>query len=92
MTGAVPDRAAIGVVGAGIMGLALTRALDGAPVVTLEADDDPGEMVQTRQVERRVLDCGPQRTRRSGPVRERIERLDLSEQVVTAPDDLPLYI
>ncbi|MEF8838539.1 MAG: protoporphyrinogen oxidase [Haloarculaceae archaeon] len=120
-TNELPDSADVGVVGAGITGLALTRTLDGAsddgdtgndtpehtdehtpehtddgdssaPVVTLEASDEPGGIIRTRQVEGRVLDLGPQRTRRSPPVRALVEAMSLTEEVITASEDLPLYV
>lgn len=88
----LPASASIGVVGAGITGLALTHALEDASVVALEADDDPGGVVRTEYVEGRVLDLGPQRTRLSGCVSDLVDDLGLSDSIVTAPEDSPLYV
>lgn len=82
------------VVGAGITGLALCRELAerGRDVVALEADDRPGGVIESRRVRGRVVELGPQRTRLTDPVAGLVDELDLQEEVVTAPPDLPLYV
>lgn len=82
------------VVGAGITGLALCRELAerGRDVLALEADDRPGGVIESRRVRDRVVELGPQRTRLADPVAGLVDELDLQEEVVTAPPDLPLYV
>lgn len=92
MSGRLPDSASVGVVGAGITGLALTHALDDDSVVTVEAAPEPGGVIRSERVDGTVLDLGPQRTRLSGAVRDLVDSLGLSNQVVAAPEDLPLYV
>ncbi|MDP2498034.1 MAG: protoporphyrinogen oxidase [Candidatus Palauibacterales bacterium] len=84
----------VAVVGAGITGLVLCRELAerGRDVVVLEADDRPGGVIESRRVQGRVVELGPQRTRLTDPVAGLVDELDLEREVVTAPPDLPLYV
>lgn len=84
----------VAVVGAGITGLVLCRELAqrGRDVVVLEADDRPGGVIESRRVQGRVVELGPQRTRLTEPVAGLVDELDLGRQVVTAPSGLPLYV
>lgn len=81
------------IVGAGISGLAAGYYLDqaGAEVVVLEAESQPGGVIETRRCNGHVLELGPQRTRLTPPVRALVDSLDLSDQLITAPE-LPLYV
>jgi len=83
----------VGIVGGGITGLTLQHALAarGVESEVFEADAEPGGVVESRCVDGRVLDVGPQRTRLSQPVASLVEDLDLREQCLEAPD-LPLYV
>jgi oxygen-dependent protoporphyrinogen oxidase len=87
-------RAQVGVVGAGITGLALTHHLTerGVSVETFEAAPEPGGVLRSRTVDGHVLELGPQRLRLSTPVAELIDAAGLSDAVVRAPGDLPLWI
>ena len=84
----------IGIVGAGITGLALAHHLGrlGVDHVVLEADDRAGGVIQTITRGGVVLDLGPQRTRLIPEVRELVDDLDLSNQLVTAPRGLPFFV
>lgn len=82
------------VVGAGITGLALGRALRsrGVESFTLEAEERPGGVVRSRRVGDTVLESGPQRTRLVEPVDRLIGELGLRDRLLTAPRGLPLFV
>lgn len=84
----------IGIVGAGITGLVLAHELRkrGRSVRVWEASDRPGGVMWSEEVDGRVLDFGPQRTRLTRPVKELVDDLDLSERLLYAPAGLPLYV
>lgn len=84
----------VGVVGAGMTGLALTHFLGrrGADVVTFEADDRPGGVVRTVTHDGTILEAGPQRIRLTGPLRDLVAELGLEEDLVVADGALPLYV
>lgn len=88
------DTPRVGVVGAGITGLALAHYLTeaGADVRAFEADTRPGGVLRTRRVDGRVLECGPQRLRLSPPVRELVEAAGVGDELVRADGDPPLWI
>jgi oxygen-dependent protoporphyrinogen oxidase len=84
----------VAVVGAGITGLALTHELAdrGIDCRTFEASDEPGGVIQSRRVDGRVLEVGPQRLRRTPGVDALIEAAGLTEAVVEAGEtDLSVY-
>jgi protoporphyrinogen/coproporphyrinogen III oxidase len=93
-SGPVEQRYEVGVVGAGLSGLLLSRELvrRGTPHIVLEATDRPGGVIRTSQVGEMVLEHGPQRTRLTPAVRSLVEELDLTEELVTVPPDHPLYV
>lgn len=84
----------IGVVGAGITGLALAHELRkrGRAVRVWEASDRPGGVMWSEKVHGRVLDFGPQRTRLTRPVKDLVDALELDERLLYAPTGLPLYV
>ena len=84
----------IGVVGAGITGLTLAYELSkrGRSVRLWEACDRPGGVMWSEEVDGRVVDLGPQRTRMTAEVRRLVEEMGLDDQVLTAPPDLPLFV
>lgn len=84
----------VGIVGAGIGGLALTHALAerGVDSVAYEASDEPGGVIDSRIVDGRVLEAGPQRLRLVDPIAEMVDDLGLRETLRTADDSLPLYV
>ena len=84
----------VGIVGAGITGLALTHHLAERSVdaVTFEADDRPGGVIRTGHEDGRVLEWGPQRLRLTDPVRELIKAAGVESEVIRADPDLPMYV
>ncbi|MFB6146316.1 MAG: protoporphyrinogen oxidase [Halobacteriaceae archaeon] len=86
--------AQVGVVGAGMTGLALTHFLAerGVPVRTVEADAEPGGVVRSRERAGTVLEVGPQRFRLTDGVGELADAAGVREALITAPADLSLYV
>ncbi|AFZ71720.1 protoporphyrinogen oxidase [Natronobacterium gregoryi] len=84
----------VGVVGAGITGLALTHYLAerGLDVMTFESGSEPGGIVRSSQIDGRVLEYGPQRARLVPEIEALVDELDLRDELVVADDDLPLYV
>lgn len=84
----------IGIVGAGISGLALGAFLDqrGADFRIWEATDRTGGVIRSSVERGRVLDHGPQRTRSTTAVRDLIEWAGMTEEIVEVPPSLPLYV
>ncbi|EFW93465.1 protoporphyrinogen oxidase [Haladaptatus paucihalophilus DX253] len=78
----------VGIIGAGITGLALAHHLDGTETeyVVLEADDQPGGVIRSGRVDGYLLEWGPQRLRRTGPVDELVTDLGLDGEVIEAGD------
>jgi oxygen-dependent protoporphyrinogen oxidase len=83
----------VAVVGGGITGLAVTHYLAelGVESVTFEADDEPGGVIRSRQVEGRVVEVGPQRMRRTAGVSELIEAVGMEDAVIEA-EEAPLFV
>ncbi|MFB6105179.1 MAG: protoporphyrinogen oxidase [Halobacteriaceae archaeon] len=84
----------VGIVGAGITGLALTHYLADRDVdsVAYEARPDPGGVIRSRTVEGVTLEYGPQRFRLTDAVADLTDAAGLTDDLVTAPADLPLYV
>jgi oxygen-dependent protoporphyrinogen oxidase len=84
----------IAIVGGGITGLAVGWELGrrGADCVVLESAAEPGGVIRSREVEGRVLDMGPQRTRLTPAMSTLVDDLGLSTELVTAPADLDLFV
>ncbi len=78
----------VGIVGAGVTGLALAHDLErtGTEYVVLEADDEPGGVIRSGRVDGYLLEWGPQRLRRTEPVDELITDLGLEDEVIEAGD------
>ncbi|MFB6132403.1 MAG: protoporphyrinogen oxidase [Halanaeroarchaeum sp.] len=83
----------VGVIGAGMSGLATTHFLAsaGVEVQTFEASDRPGGVVRSSTVDGRVLDHGPQRLRLSEPVASLVDEFDLRDDLRYGRDDQPLF-
>lgn len=92
--GSLEAKPTIGIIGAGISGLALSIHLDdaGIPHELLEASHRAGGVIESSMVGDAVLDHGPQRTRVTPPVAQMIERLGLREHQVLVPKGLPLFV
>jgi oxygen-dependent protoporphyrinogen oxidase len=84
----------VGIVGAGITGLALTHYLGerGVDSVAFEAASDPGGVIRSERVDGRVLEHGPQRTRLTPEIEALIDDCGLRSALRTADADLPLYV
>lgn len=78
----------VGVVGAGISGLALTHYLAdrGADVVTVEARDEPGGVIQSRRRDGHVVEVGPQRMRATPALRDLAAAAGVESDIVTAAE------
>ncbi|GAA0231258.1 protoporphyrinogen oxidase [Halobacterium noricense] len=76
----------VGIVGAGITGLALAHHLEKADIeyVVLEADSEPGGVIRSDRVDGHLLEWGPQRLRRTEPVDELITDLGMDDEVIEA--------
>jgi len=84
----------VGIVGAGITGLALSHYLGkrGVDAVAFEASSDPGGVIRSERVDGRVLEHGPQRTRLTPAIEALIDDCGLRSALRTADTDLPLYV
>jgi oxygen-dependent protoporphyrinogen oxidase len=99
MTGADTETAGDGspcvaIIGGGITGLSTLHALDerGVDAVAYEATDEVGGVLQSREVDGKLLEVGPQRLRLTDAIRAMVTDLDLAGEVITADDDLPLFV
>ncbi len=83
----------VGIVGAGITGLALTHHLAerGIDCVTLEASDEPGGVIRSAPVDGVVTERGPQRLRLTPGIEELVEAAGISDAVIEA-EELPLLV
>ncbi|QLD89579.1 protoporphyrinogen oxidase [Natronomonas salina] len=84
----------VGIVGAGITGLAVTHYLSerDVDVVTFEAAAEPGGVIESRRADDHVLEYGPQRIRLVSQLEALIDDLNLREEMLVADEDLPLYV
>ena len=84
----------VGIVGAGITGLALSHYLGerGVDAITFEASADPGGVIRSERADGRVLEHGPQRTRLTPEIEALIDDCGLRSALRTADTDLPLYV
>lgn len=89
-----PREATVGIVGAGITGLALTHYLAERDIdtLTLEASPEPGGVIRSVEREGTVLELGPQRFRLTDGIVELATAAGVRDAVVTADEDLPLYV
>ena len=84
----------VGVIGAGMSGLALVRALESrdVDVVAFEARSEPGGVVRSRRVDGHVLELGPQRLRLTPSLEAMIDKLGLREELRYGHEDQPIYV
>jgi oxygen-dependent protoporphyrinogen oxidase len=88
------DTPRVGIVGAGITGLALTHSLaeQGIDSVAFEAADEPGGVISSRTVDGHVLEVGPQRMRKTPGVTTLAEAAGVADDILEAEDgDLSVY-
>jgi len=80
------DSMRVGIVGAGITGLALTHylAAEGVDSITVEADDEPGGAISSRHVDGHVLEVGPQRMRETPGVAALARAAGVEDDIVEA--------
>ncbi|MGM0398196.1 MAG: protoporphyrinogen oxidase [Halobacteriota archaeon] len=86
-------RPTVGVIGAGMSGLAATHYLTnaGADVTVFETSAHPGGVVRSTTVDGRVVEFGPQRLRMSKPVETLVDEYDLRDALRFGHDDQPLF-
>jgi oxygen-dependent protoporphyrinogen oxidase len=84
----------VGIVGAGITGLALAHYCRerGVDAVAFEAAAEPGGVIRSTTVDGRVLEHGPQRTRLTPAIESLVDDCGLRSDLRTADTDLPLYV
>jgi len=84
----------VGIVGAGITGLALAHYCRerGVDAVAFEASSEPGGVIRSSRVDGRVLEHGPQRTRLTPEIEALVDDCGLRSDLRTADTDLPLYV
>ncbi len=85
--------ATVGIVGAGITGLSVTHYLAerGVDCATFEAADEPGGVIDSREVDGCVLEVGPQRMRKTPAVGDLVADLGIGDRAIEAPE-LPLFV
>ncbi|MFC7073360.1 protoporphyrinogen oxidase [Halovenus rubra] len=84
----------VGIIGGGITGLALTHYLaeQGVDSIVLEAADEPGGVISTKQVDGHILEAGPQRMRKTPGVAELADAAGVADRFVEAKqEDLYVY-
>lgn len=88
------DEPRVAIVGAGFTGLSTLHALAerGVESVVYETSDEVGGVVRSREIEGKLLEIGPQRLRLTDAIRAMVTDLDLADEVITADDDLPLFV
>jgi oxygen-dependent protoporphyrinogen oxidase len=84
----------VGIVGAGITGLALAEYCRerGVDAVAFEASSEPGGVIRSSRTDGRVIEHGPQRTRLTDELETLIDACDLRSELRIADDSLPLYV
>jgi len=84
----------VGIVGAGITGLALAHYCRerGVDAVAFEASSEPGGVIRSSRADGRVLEHGPQRTRLTPEIEGLVDDCGLRDDLRTADTDLPLYV
>ncbi len=84
----------IGIVGGGISGLVLGHELVrlGADVVLWEAAERPGGVLWSQDCRGVQVELGPQRARLTDGFQDLVESVGLSDELITAPVDLPLFV
>ena len=84
----------VGVVGAGISGLAVVHELQkrGVDVIAFEAESEPGGIMRSRRVDGHLLELGPQRLRYTPRIASLIDTLDLAGSIRWGDDGQPLFV
>lgn len=76
----------VGIIGAGITGLALTHYLEteGIESVTFEASEEAGGVINTRHTDGHVLEVGPQRMRKTPAIAEMAAVAGVEDEIIEA--------
>lgn len=84
----------VGVVGAGVSGLAVVRELANrdVDVVGFEALGEPGGVMRSRRVDGHVLELGPQRLRLTAQIAGLVDDLGLRDELRIGDEDQPIYV
>lgn len=84
----------IAIVGAGITGLTLAHELARRDIdfIVLDAAYEPGGVMRSIVVDGSLLELGPQRTRLTPHLAALIDELELRDELITAPPELPLQV
>ena len=88
------DDPAVAVVGGGMTGLSTLHALSERSVdaVAYEATDEVGGVVRSGEIDGKLFEFGPQRLRMTDAIRAMVTDLDIADEVITADDELPLFV
>lgn len=84
----------VGVIGGGLTGLAAVQELRerGIHAIGFEATAEPGGVICSREIEGTLVEYGPQRLRAGGIVEEYLDFLDLDDTLLTADEELPIFV
>jgi protoporphyrinogen/coproporphyrinogen III oxidase len=84
----------IAIVGGGISGLAIGRALHraGVPFTILESGGRTGGVIRSGRLEGEILEWGPQRGRLTPGLRALVQELGIGSELIVAPAGLPLLV
>ncbi|HEX5084926.1 MAG TPA: protoporphyrinogen oxidase [Blastocatellia bacterium] len=82
------------VIGAGVSGLVAAHRLKkmGRDPLLIESGDRVGGVIQSREVEGFLIECGPNSLRGSHELLDLVEELDLTGELITADHRAPAYI
>jgi oxygen-dependent protoporphyrinogen oxidase len=82
------------IIGAGISGLVAAHRLKkiGRDPLIIESGDRVGGVIQSREVEGFLLECGPNSMRGSHEFLDLVEELDLTGELITADPRAPAYV
>ncbi len=88
------DDPAVAVVGGGMTGLSTLHALAerGVDAVAYEASDEVGGVIRSGEIDGKLFEFGPQRLRMTDAIRAMVTDLDIADEVITADDELPLFV
>jgi protoporphyrinogen/coproporphyrinogen III oxidase len=82
------------IIGGGISGLALAHQLEARrqPFVLLESSPRVGGVMRSGRIDGHLLEWGPQRGRLTREFAALVDELDIRDELITSPPDLPLYV
>jgi oxygen-dependent protoporphyrinogen oxidase len=82
------------IIGAGISGLVVAHRLKkvGRVVLLIEGGDRAGGVIQSRDVEGFLIECGPNSLRGAHEVLDLVEELNLTDELITADPRAPAYV